>query len=121
MNGMTRRALAPVLLAAGLLAAGATACSSESAGASAGDVAVAGTAVEVRDNDYTPSKLQVQTGQVVTWTWTGRNPHDVSFGDIASAVQKSGTFTRTFDEAGEFSYKCRVHPGMRGTIVVVPV
>lgn len=80
--------------------------------------AVAGTAVQVVDNDFKPAKLQVATGQAVTWTWSGKALHDVAFDDFKSQAQKSGTFAHTFAAPGEYSYVCRVHPGMRGTIVV---
>lgn len=79
---------------------------------------VPGTEVSVVDNAFEPAALQVEVGDTVTWTWEGSNPHDVSFDAEASEIQSSGTWSRTFDEAGEYAYACTVHRGMRGTVVV---
>ena len=58
----------------------------------------------------------------VTWTWTGRNPHSVTFdaGGPNSVIQRSGTFSRTFGSAGAFTYFCSVHGRvvMSGTVNV---
>jgi plastocyanin len=80
--------------------------------------AVATTEVDVVDNSFEPSVIQVATGDTVTWTWGGQNPHDVDGGEFASEVQTSGTFSHTFETAGEYSYVCNVHAGMDGLVVV---
>ncbi len=77
--------------------------------------------VRVGNNFFTPSTRTVAAGTTVTWTWnSGANDHNVVFTDgPASAIQSSGTFTRTFDDAGTFPYQCTVHgPSMSGTVVV---
>ena len=76
--------------------------------------------IAVGDNSFTPSATTVARGTTVTWSWTGRNPHDVTFDDGAkSATQAAGTFTRTFGAAGSFPYHCSVHgASMSGTITV---
>src|SRR5205085_4782498 len=51
------------------------------------------TAVSVADNVFTPAAITVARGATVTWTWTGRNPHTVTFDDgTTSAQQTSGTY-----------------------------
>lgn len=111
--------LARPLLAVGLLAtvALASACADAGDGPTV-DAAVAGTEIAVLDNDFEPEALEVSVGDIVTWTWNGNNPHDVSGEGFASEIQRSGTFAHTFEEAGEFPYVCTLHRGMRGLIVV---
>lgn len=71
--------------------------------------------VTIGDNFFSPMVVRVvrdtSKKAIVTWTWTGRNPHSVTFdaGGPNSAIQRSGTFSRTFDTAGVFTYFCSVH------------
>ena len=77
-------------------------------------------AISVRDNNFSPSTTTITPGTTVTWTWSGSNPHDVTFADgTASAVQRAGTYQRTFAAAGTFAYQCSIHgASMSGTITV---
>ena len=77
-------------------------------------------AVAVRDNNFSPNATTVTPGTTVTWTWSGNNPHDVTFADgTASATQRAGTYQRTFAAAGTYPYQCSVHgASMSGTITV---
>lgn len=36
----------------------------------------------------------------------------------ATTSQRDGSFTHTFDEAGEYEYECTLHGGMTGLITV---
>lgn len=81
--------------------------------------------VSVGDNFFQPTNVSVRRGAAnasVTWTWSGRNPHNVTFdaGGTNSATQTEGTFSRTFTAAGTFSYICTIHGRavMSGTVVV---
>ena len=79
--------------------------------------------VSVVDNRFNPSANIVQPGDTVTWTWGGNNLHNVTFDDAMvgnSTTQTSGTFTKAFAGAGEFTYYCTVHGQsvMSGRVVV---
>lgn len=78
--------------------------------------------VNVGDNFFDPSSLTVSTGTTVDWTWTGANPHTVTFNDgIGNSIQQtSGTHMRQFTAVGTFGYFCTVHGAsvMSGTVVV---
>ena len=81
--------------------------------------------VEVRDNSFSPSTENVVIGETVTWTWTGSNQHNVTWdtgSPAASATQTSGTYQRTFSQAGTYEYHCTIHgsagSGMHGTVTV---
>ncbi|MEO6057822.1 MAG: hypothetical protein ABIQ49_13385 [Gemmatimonadales bacterium] len=71
-------------------------------------------AVSVRDNFFQPANATVTLtdGKAeVVWDWGGSNQHNVTFdaGPPNSATQSSGSFSRSFTEAGRFTYYCTVH------------
>ncbi len=71
---------------------------------------------------FNPMEITIQAGESVTWTnqdivphtATSGNPGDTVLGPIfrSSFLGQGGTFTHTFEDAGEFVYFCEVHPGM---------
>ncbi|MEA3018968.1 MAG: hypothetical protein QOI47_492 [Actinomycetota bacterium] len=75
-------------------------------------------AVAVKDNLFSPQSITVKVGDTVTWTFKGNSAHNVTFDAFHSNLMKEGTYTHTFDAAGTFSYRCTVHPGMNGKVVV---
>lgn len=76
-------------------------------------------AVRIGDDFFRPPKLTVRRGAVVTWTWTGMNPHNVTFRSLHkhSRTQTSGSFRLRFTKKGTYHYLCTIH-GFTGTIVV---
>jgi plastocyanin len=76
--------------------------------------------VSVFDFGFSPASLEVTAGTSVTWTNDGVVPHTVTFegGPDSGTMDGGATFEHTFDTAGQFSYICRFHPTMRGTITV---
>lgn len=85
----------------------------------------------VINNHFSPATDSVPAGSTLKWTWntcTGDGyggsscgSHSVQFDDAgpSSDIQSSGTFSRTFDTAGTFTYHCAVHgAAMSGKIVV---
>jgi len=83
---------------------------------------VAGTAVEVDDNVFTPPDIVVTSGATVTWTWVGTVGHNVTFASTAvssSITQATGSFLVTMPMAtGVYTYRCTIHPGMDGSVTV---
>jgi|GEM_PF-6331811 len=79
--------------------------------------------VSAIDLDFAPRTVTVHPGDTVVWTNAGAIPHTVT---SAAAGFDSGllvpgqTFAFTFTSAGTFAYVCTLHPGMAGTVVVVP-
>ncbi len=81
--------------------------------------------VTVGDNFFQPANVTVARAggaAEVAWNWTGSNPHNVTFdaGPPNSDTQTSGSFGRSFSEAGAFTYYCTVHGRavMSGTVNV---
>jgi plastocyanin len=91
--------------------------------AATSDVTVSGFA-------YSPNSIQIQPGDTVTWHFSGPDlNHSVtsdagqseSFDSDPNASplhSPSDTFSHTFAAAGKFTYHCKVHSFMTGTIQV---
>ena len=116
------RRLPGVLAALALAAAVLTGCGGDEGG---GDAAAATpvtgvTEVAAKDNRFTPPAIQVTAGTTVTWSFDDRFvPHDVTGDGWTSGDPKAkGTFTHTFDRPGTYAYRCTVHDGMDGRVVV---
>ena len=74
---------------------------------------------------FTPNTLTVVRGATVTFDF-GSVPHNVYFdtnqaGAPANIAGENVNVRKslTFNTAGTFGYECHIHPGMRGTVVVV--
>jgi plastocyanin len=83
---------------------------------SATTVAIAGFA-------YDPAVVQASAGSTVTWTNADAAPHTVTAdgGAFGSEVLATGgVFSVTLDAPGTYAYRCLLHPGMTGTVVVTP-
>ena len=107
-----------------------TACS-ESPGEPSGGGGGGGTAnatVSIPLTDYggsqvpqfTPVQVTIPVGGRVNWSnqdsvaHTTTSDTNIWNGNIGAG----GSFSRTFDTAGTFSYSCTVHAGMNGRVVV---
>ena len=66
--------------------------------------------------------VTIKTGGSVTWTNQEGVPHTVTADDGSfgsDQLSANDSFTHTFDKPGTYSYYCKIHPMMRGTVVVV--
>jgi plastocyanin len=76
--------------------------------------------ITIQGMRFTPDHLTIEAGDTVTWVWDdGDMPHDVSGDGFKSEVLTEGTFSHTFEDAGDYPYVCNLHSGMRGTVTVV--
>lgn len=96
-------------------------------------VTLPATQVAVSDNEFTQKDITVHVGQSVTWTYGGRNKHDVKaasselkdFGVTWQDFSAQGkTYTYTFLRKGTFVYYCSIHGtkngrAMAGTVTVI--
>ena len=81
---------------------------------------IGATEIAVTDDWFEPPVTEVVVGSLVTFVWEGDNPHDVVFEDgVGSEIMASGTYERAFDTAGEYRYRCTLHPFMEGRVEVV--
>lgn len=71
--------------------------------------------VSIRDFAFAPGNLQVPVGSKVTWVNYDDAPHNAKAKDGAwdtGMLSKDESKTLTFDKAGDYTYKCTVHPSM---------
>ena len=74
--------------------------------------------VDVVDNKFQPSTIEVLPGDTVTWDFKGGVQHNVQGEGFKSKNQKDGSFEHQFNSAGEYQYVCTLHPGMKGKVKV---
>ena len=75
--------------------------------------------IDLGPTTFEPAEASVSVGDTVVWKWAGGVQHDVEGEGFKSEIQKEGSFSHTFEEAGTFEYHCNVHPTtMKGTITV---
>jgi plastocyanin len=112
-----RRRLVPLLLVLAFTLAG---CRSGSAASSADAPPVRGvTTVDAKDLKFLPPAVEVKPGTEVTWRFVdGAVPHNVKGDGFASPTQSRGTWSHRFTQAGEYRYRCDLHAGMDGRVVV---
>jgi len=82
---------------------------------------------------FAPNEIRLVTGDLVNWVWDGPDTNHTVTADPGQAESfdsdpgvPAGSVTHSADDnyfyafhrAGRFTYSCRVHPFMRGTIVV---
>ncbi|GAC1418167.1 MAG: hypothetical protein NVSMB57_12900 [Actinomycetota bacterium] len=70
---------------------------------------------------FEPASLKVKKGASVTWTNSGSAPHTVTFSKpitFDSPLDAGKSVSYVFTKAGKFSYICKIHPGMKGTVTV---
>jgi plastocyanin len=105
----------PMWLAASLAMLAMLACSDHAA-----PTETSGATISVEDNRFTPPQFVVTAGGTAAWTWSGNNPHNVTFDDgPTSATQQRGRFQRQFTAAGVYRYHCTIHGlAMSGTVEV---
>jgi plastocyanin len=80
--------------------------------------------VAIRNFAFVPAEVRVAPGTTVVWVnceGADIDPHTSTAdgGAWDSGFLRPGeSYSRTFDEAGSFSYHCTPHPFMRGTVAV---
>jgi plastocyanin len=83
------------------------------------DVAVSG-----GGTSFSPDTVKIAVNGSVTWTFTSgaNSPHNVTFGTPPAGGNigntTTGAATRTFANAGRFTYQCTIHAGMSGAVIV---
>lgn len=81
--------------------------------------------VTIQDFSFTKNSITVPIGTAVRWSNNGSANHTVtsdSGNELESGtLAKSDTYLHTFNTNGTYTYHCKFHPGMTGTIVVKPV
>lgn len=79
-----------------------------------------GDTVEMVDACFTPTIIEVDPGQTVTFVNADPMTHNVTANvwGFFDDMNEGDAFTATFDEPGVYPYACAYHPGMTGAVVV---
>ena len=72
---------------------------------------------------FEPASQTAHVGDIVEWTNPGTVSHTVTFDSAQSLSDPSlqaggGTWEVKFTQAGTYAYRCTIHSGMTGQIVV---
>lgn len=84
--------------------------------------------VSMADFSFIPGDITISVGTMVVWTNNDSFNHTVTADDgtfDSGTVPPGETYSRTFDNPGEYPYYCKLHGapggiGMSGTVTVVP-
>jgi plastocyanin len=109
-------------------AAGGGASASAAGGAGGGaacTVAAAGTtptvSVEIKDFKFNPDPVTAKVGDTIGWTNADNVQHTATLADDSCSTEtlsSGATGVLTFNAAGTYPYKCKIHSNMSGTIQV---
>ena len=80
-----------------------------------------GVKIAISGFKFDPATITIPVGTTVTWTNQDSADHLVA-GDDGSwkseTLAKDATYSHTFDKAGTYTYICKIHTTMKGTIIV---
>ena len=81
-----------------------------------------GQSVAIKNFTFNPATVDVKVGDKVSWANGDDQTHTVTFDDASVSssgnVNTGGTFDTTFAAAGTFTYHCKIHPSMKGSVTV---
>jgi plastocyanin len=96
------------------------------------EVSIVKGATTLGNKAFSPNPLKIKAGSTVTWINHDNTLHSVTSGKpnapnageafdsgLTAFIMPAKTFSHKFTDTGEFSYFCRLHPDMMGTIDVV--
>jgi plastocyanin len=78
--------------------------------------------VRIENFEYSPKVIEISVGETVIWDNFDEAEHTItsSEGDELNSdlLSTREIYTHTFNEKGEYEYYCKLHPYMKGTIIV---
>jgi len=79
-----------------------------------------GQAVGIANFSFSPGTISVSSGSTVTWTNSDSATHTVTFdnGPDCGQVASGSSVTASLSGPGSYSYHCKIHPQMKGTVTV---
>lgn len=83
--------------------------------------------INVRDDRYQPNEITIKRGESIMWDWkedplrsvTSTAPHPVSGAFSSGLKGRNATWTKTFTEAGTFTYTSSNNSAQTGKITVI--
>lgn len=108
----------PLLVAAVAIAAAAPVVAPTMASGATAHAA-SGATVVLKNYAFKAKTVHIGKGGTVHWVWRdGSVPHNVTFKGFHSKTITKGKYSHRFTKKGTFRYRCTIHPGMDGKVVV---
>jgi plastocyanin len=82
---------------------------------------VASPQIRIENFQFNPTTVTIPVGTTVTWTNDDGTLHTVTSATrvfSSAGLDEGGAFSYTFTSPGTYTYYCKLHPHMTGTIVV---
>jgi plastocyanin len=77
--------------------------------------------IRIENFRFEPSKIVVERGSTVDWVNRDEEIHTILAVDgsfSSPGLDTDGRYAHEFDAPGTYTYRCALHPQMKGTIVV---
>ena len=78
--------------------------------------------IAIKNFVFNPSTTEISKGTTVAWTNEDSAPHTITSVNgeeiNSNTLSKGQTYSHTFNAEGEYEYYCKIHPNMKGKIVV---
>ena len=77
--------------------------------------------VNIQNNSYVPETITVSPGTSVVWINQDLVTHTITSDNLlfdSSSLNNSQSYQVTFRTLGKFDYHCKLHPEMKGTVIV---
>ena len=81
------------------------------------------TKIEIKSFAFNPASMAVSNGTTIAWIQLDGAPHTVTSvtGIVLDSpvLSKGQSYNYTFNKTGTFEYYCKIHPYMKGSIIVI--
>ena len=73
---------------------------------------------------FVPAEIRIKVGSKITWTNNDDSPHTVTSESggktelTSPMLDKGESYAHVFDTPGVYNYRCNLHPGIKGKVVV---
>jgi len=75
--------------------------------------------IEIKGSAFNPEKLTIARGTTVQWTNSDSATYNITGKDFYSGeLEKGDSWSKQFNETGNYSYYCSKHTYIKGEIVV---
>jgi plastocyanin len=78
--------------------------------------------VWMQNTKFVPSAITISVNGTVTWINKDEYSHDITADDnsfLSGNVAAGKSYSHKFTVAGTYNYRCTIHAGMSGTVVVM--
>jgi plastocyanin len=77
--------------------------------------------ITIEDYAFKPPSITIAAGTTVVWKNLDDDPHTVTAVDgsfDSHGLAQGDTFSYSFAKPGKYQYYCKIHPMMRGSVIV---